>query len=505
MIPVVSSEEMVRLDQLALSRGCSEEAFMKEAGNRVSFVAQELVGQNRGRISFLIGKGNKGGDGFVAACRLLERGFAVRALAFFPMSQCSRLNRKFWTEFVERGGGVDVVGEKEVLSFDADMLIVDALFGTGFQGKIDSFVGDVIAQVNGLGKMVLSIDLPSGLHPTTGVVKGPAIIATHTVSLGLFKTGCFLQEGWNHVGKLRLERYGLPEEIVAEARPEAQVVDLRRVLSYFPKIVRNRNKYQAGYLLGLGGSTLFQGAPHLAGLGALRSGSGMVRLFSFDPPRVGALSLICQKWDAKIWREELKRADALFLGPGLGNNRQRMKKVKEILRSLPTPVVVDADAIQSTFSYPKKAILTPHRGEALRLFGISSKGLEEEKLFALCQKWVDRNDTILVLKGAPTRIFAKKELPILVLRGDPGMAKAGVGDVLTGIISSLLAQKVSPLDAAILGTSLHGTAGMIAAIHKSSYGMMAEDLIDALPHAIVEHWRSVIGFEPIDKAKNALL
>ena len=143
-------------------------------------------------------------------------------------------------------------------------------------------------------------------------------------------------------------------------------------------------------------------------------------------------------------------------------------------------VVVDADALQKGIEYPKKAILTPHRGEVLRLLDLEKDNLEED-LLARCQKWTDRKDLILVLKGAPTWVFAKNRPAVVIPCGDPGMATAGSGDVLTGILAALLAQRLNPFEAALLGAGLHGMAGEAAAKEKTSYGLVASDLIDFLP------------------------
>ncbi len=243
-----------------------------------------------------------------------------------------------------------------------------------------------------------------------------------------------------------------------------------------PPIVWDRNKYEAGYVVGISGSRMYQGAPKLAGLAALRSGAGIVRIFSLDYIGDSPYSLICEKWSVKSFSKELKRASSLFIGPGIGKSFPMIKKLKDCK----CPLVVDADAIQKGVSYPANAILTPHQGEARRLLG-------EGDLRNLCQKWVNKTQCILVLKGAPTWVFSEQQTPILIPPGDPGMAKAGTGDVLTGMIAALLAQKMQPMDAAILGCTLHAEAGKMAAKEKTSYCMIAEDLIACLPCAVMKY------------------
>lgn len=249
-----------------------------------------------------------------------------------------------------------------------------------------------------------------------------------------------------------------------------------------PRIIWDRNKYEAGYVLGLSGSKNYQGAPKLAGLAALRLGAGIVRVLSLDKIGNTPYSLICQKWEPKLLVKEMKRASAFMIGPGLGKSISFLKRLKNIS----VPMVVDADAIQKGVCYPANTILTPHHGEAYRLLG---KG----NLPNLCQEWVKKTKCILVLKGAPTWIFSHvQKSPMFISPGDPGMAKAGTGDVLTGMIAALLSQKMNPLDAAILGCKLHAEAGKLAAMEKTSYCVIAEDLIEFLPLAVMNHMNCVI-------------
>ena len=489
--PVVTAKEMQRIERQAILGGCSEEAFMAEAGRKVAARVLEWLEEKElpKRVAMLVGKGNNGGDAYAAGISLLQKGVHVRAVTLFPPSECSKLNQKFRKAFVKRQGTIDN------LPFADDSLILDGLLGTGFQGKVDAQMAALMALANGSGKPIFAIDIPSGLDGSSGEVRGSAIVAYETIALGCLKIGFFLRDGWNHVGRIRLEDFGLPEKYLAGVKSVACVPNQKSLV--MPPIVRNRHKYEAGYVVGFSGSSIFRGAPKLAGLAALRAGAGIVRVFHLE--EIGDIppSLICQTWDPTSWAQELKRASALFIGPGIGKTAKSLK----FLEKIRTPMVVDADAIQKGLAYPPQAILTPHRGEILRLLGI----VKEEDLLARCQKWVNHTRCILVLKGAPTWIFSKDKLPVIIPHGDPGMAKAGTGDVLTGIIAALLAQKMGPLEAAILGVFLHALAGEFAALQKSSYCMIASDIIDFLPHAVMEHRHGMVRFEPFGELQNPLL
>lgn len=494
--PVITALEMRRIEQLAVQAGCSEEAFMTEAGRLVAGRVLEWIESFHlpKSVAMLVGKGNKGGDAFVAGICLLEKGIRVRAVTLFPERVCSPLNQKFRKIFTERGGVC-----MEEISFDEDGLIVDGLLGTGFHGKIDPQIAAMITLANSSGKPILAIDIPSGLDGSTGEVDGEAIVADETLTLGCFKLGFYLGDGWNRVGNIILGDFGLPEQYVEKATFSARILAPESLL--MPSIVRNRHKYEAGYVMGFSGSKTFRGAPKLAGMAALRSGSGIVRVFHLEDIGETPISLICQKWDAKTWKKEKKRASALFIGPGIGKSPKMLQFLKKELKNIQLPMVIDADAIQKGIVYPSRAILTPHRGEVLRLIGNVDS---EEDLMVRCQKWVNQTKCILVLKGAPTWVFSDNDLPVIIPQGDPGMAKAGTGDVLTGIIASLLAQKMEPLNAAVLGCTLHALAGETAAQEKTSYGMIAEDLISYLPHAIMKHRHGVVGLEPFDEAEDSL-
>jgi NAD(P)H-hydrate epimerase len=470
-IKVVTAEEMARIDQLAIASGCNEEAFIDQAGKKIAVAAAAWIEKKKSpkTITLLVGKGNNGADAYAAGIHLLRDGFQVTALVLYTKG--SVFNEKFKQTFLSENGKVQSFSSS--IFFDA--LILDGLLGTGFKGAVDDLIGSVISQANESGRDILSIDIPSGLNGTTGESSQFVICASQTVTLGLPKTGLFLKDGWRFVGDLKIESFGMSQAYIEKANPTYELLNEQSLK--LPPLIRNRHKYEAGYVLGLSGSDRFKGAPQLSGLASLRSGAGIVRIFHLEEIGPAPKELICEKWDADTWEQELKRADSLFLGPGLGS------KVPSFdLKKMKIPCVIDADFLQVNMVLPEQAILTPHRGEMIRLLGLD-KIPEEDVLFSLCQKFVDEKQIVLVLKGAPTFLFCKGKLPLIVARGDPGMATAGAGDVLTGILAALLAQKMGCYEAAELGIYLHAKAGEEAALEKTSYSMIASDLIEKLPKA----------------------
>jgi NAD(P)H-hydrate epimerase len=403
----------------------------------------------------------KGGDAYVAGRELLEAGYDVRARLAYRGEECSPLNQKFGQHFPQASD-----------DFDCD-LIIDGLLGTGFSGTISGTLSRMIDWANQSKKPILSIDIPSGLHGSTGDTSPSTLNAAVTVTLALPKIGLFLKNGWNFVGKLLVREIGLPQVAIEQAKPVAWVPKLEEL--HLPPQMRNQHKYSRGFVLGFGGSSALKGAVKLTGLAALHSGAGIVKIFSLEEIGETPHELICQKFTPKLWKEALAKATAVFIGPGLG----RTSEVKQWLENHPIsiPCAIDADALFFLTDFPKHcSILTPHAGEMAHL--LKQTGCATEREF------VETKHAIVVLKGAPTMILAPGHLPVIIPRGDPGMATAGSGDVLTGILSALLAQGMTPFDAAILGVSLHAVAGEICAREKTSYGYSASDLIDALPQAL---------------------
>lgn len=474
---IVTPEEMRRIEQLAISIGSKESDFMDRAAEKITKAVEEYIYERNlpKRVLLLAGKGNNGADGYTAGVMLMAKGVFVKAVQVFPHEESSPLCLERHDQFVKAGGEVTGLSLGDP---NGCALILDGLVGTGFKGKANGPLKDAIEWANKTTLPILAIDIPSGLDGTTGSVETAAIVAKTTVFLGLPKIGFFIGKGWDHVGKLVSADFGLPAQVIQEAKPEAELLEPTGLK--LPVIQRCRHKYQAGYVLAIAGSKTMPGAADLSSKAALRSGAGMVRLFS-DASRNLISEVICEPFDLKRMQDESKRSSAFLIGPGLGRDEKAEKIVQESLSLASLPLVLDADALfflakNRSWKIPKNAVLTPHHQEMERL-------LEKPPLFSHCQEFVDRHQCSVVLKGAPTVIFHPNRLPIVCTEGDPGMATAGSGDVLTGIIAGLLAQKMTPLDAAILGVYLHGYAGKITATKLTSYCMIASDLLTYLPDA----------------------
>lgn len=499
-LKVVTAHEMARIEALAYAEGASEKLFMQKAGSGIADATERFL-KSRGLplvVTLLVGKGNNGGDAYAAGIHLLERKIPTRAVSLFSSDACTPLNQTMHEKFLSAGGTHLSLTEAFQAGSDLKGVILDGLTGTGFHGRAEGVLAQAITGANRSNLPILAIDIPSGLNGNTGDVGSVAIEAEQTLFLELPKAGFFLKKGWDHVGTLQYTSFGLSEKYISQAKPFAHLIDEKALSSSLPKIVRTRHKYQAGYLLGIAGSASMPGAALLASTAALRSGAGIVRLF--HPLGMELLltaapyELIREGWDGKNTKrikEESLRAKALFIGPGVGRKKQEQKRVFEILKKIALPMVIDADALfflgeNPSCKLPKGSILTPHRGEMEHLLSRFSHHQEKEFL-SLCQAYADAKEVTIVLKGSPTWIFHPSSTPLLSLAGDPGMATAGSGDILTGMIGAMLAQGLSAQTAAALSTHLHGRAGEAAATTLTSYCLTASDLLDFLPAAFCEY------------------
>jgi len=491
---VVSSKQMSHIESLAYRDGASEVDFMEEAGSGVALVVHDYADRHQidRHITLLCGKGNNAGDAYVAGIHLLHLDYEVLALQIAPLESCSQLCRDNYHRFLNDGGRVRHVGAPEDISFPKQGVIVDGIFGTGFKGKVQEPYASAIQAANDSKLPIIAVDIPSGLNGETGEVESIAIYAQETAFLSLPKTGFFLKDGWNHVGKLRYVDFGLPHNYVEESDADLIMLDKDLLLPQLPPIIRNRHKYQAGYVVGLAGSPDMPGAALLSSLATLRSGAGIMRLFypagmeiqlSSAPYEVIKEPFHLEDADKVI--ETMNKASATFVGPGLGRSPQITELLRKVLPALQKPCVIDADALfflaEEEVTLPKQCVLTPHLGELLRLTKQPAPhGIDMAFLESL-QHFVESKQITLVLKGGPSFILHPDEMITVNPTGDPGMATAGSGDVLTGLIAALLAQGATPHQAAQLGVYIHGLAGEHAAHELSSYCMTASDIIFYFP------------------------
>jgi len=492
---IVSANEMARIEQESTEEGSKADAYMQLAGKNIAEEIDRFVcaaNKNKKGI-FLIGKGNNGGDGLACALSLLNKGYDLKIYYLFEPKDCSLLNRKYFRLLSDQNGILKKFESSEDFKIEGESFIVDALLGIGFYGQLDHNFISLIELVNKSGVPILSVDVPSGLDATSGLCDPICIKAHTTFYLELPKIGFFLREGYENIGKLVRVEFGLNKKYEDRALAEGMMLLEDHLSSFLPEIKRTWHKYQKGYVVAIAGSRNMPGAAYLATLAAFRSGAGIVRLFYQEGMQesfsLGFSELIKtplpSAFDDQSLKNELERASALLIGPGLSRERKILDFSKSILENYEIPTLIDADALiafkDCKIIKSKDVILTPHHKEMRELLGIHEK-IEIEDFYELCQGYVEEHKVILVLKGAPTIIFESKKPFVLIAKGDPAMATAGSGDVLSGILAALLSMGVKSKEAAILGVYMHDLCGELAAKEKSSYSVMASDLIKQIPN-----------------------
>lgn len=487
---------MAKIEKKSIEEGCSSSDYMLNAGRALSEKVQKYINDKRlkKQVTLLIGKGNNGGDAYVVGCDLLKKGFDVKAFYLFDSKECSDLNRQHHDHFVQSGGGAFFFEKGADFTPFEKGVIVDGLLGTGFSGETQGTLKELIDKANTSQLPMISIDIPSGLDGNTGEVKGSCIKADVTIYLGLAKLGFFINDGYSVIGKIEPVDFGMDIKYYGVMQNEAYLFQEQKVFELLPKISRTCHKYERGYVVALAGSQGMTGAAKLCTLAALRSGAGIVRLFCSEGMQLELSSsfpeLIKSLWsrdDLFNLFEEEKRAKALLIGPGLGKSEDVRYVIKELLKQSKTPLIIDADAVEIFAKdievYPENIILTPHRAEFLRSID-EDKSINDLQLIEKAETFVKDKKVVLILKGAPTWVFHPGYKPVVFPYGDPGMATAGSGDVLSGIVAAFLAQGLEPFHSACLSVYIHAKAGELAVKDKTSYGLIASDIIDTIPKVI---------------------
>ncbi|MBY0530176.1 MAG: NAD(P)H-hydrate dehydratase [Rhabdochlamydiaceae bacterium] len=494
-IKVVTALEMSRIEGMAYAEGAVETEFMENAGKAIAQITEDFLRVNGlpKVVTLLVGKGNNGGDAYVAGRHLIERGHTVFAYHIYSLDTCGPLCRAMHERFTQAGGKVHFVRNEQAFHFEPQGMILDGLVGTGFHGKAEGVLAQAIVAANECHLPIIAIDIPSGVNGNTGAVETVAIHADLTIYLGLPKIGFFIGDGWNYIGQLQGACFGLKDSYIESAKAEGYLFPEEMIHDMLPPMHRTRHKYESGYVLGIAGSLEMPGAALLASTAALKSGAGIVRLFYPQGMEVelsaAPYELIREAWDREDdgrIQQEAARAKAAFIGPGMGRDKESKKAIKMLLSHLKIPCVIDADALyflgeSPSWKLPEHSVLTPHHGEMKQLLS-GLKG-RDPFTFSDVQEYVEKSRVTLILKGAPTLIFYPGKKPMIVTCGDPGMATAGSGDVLTGMVAGLIAQGMDPWEGAILAVALHGKAGELAARELTSYCMTASDLLTYLPLA----------------------
>lgn len=514
MKPLLTAAEMRALDERTIRDvGLPGAVLMETAGRGVFGHLWETFGGRAcaGVTAVVCGRGNNGGDGFVVARCLLHRGCSVLALLLGRREEVHGDAAIHLGVYLKSGGRLLEVSEENRGEAAAEVsgaaLVVDAVVGTGLSEDLRGLAAEAVRWVNVSAAPVVAVDLPSGIASDTGRICGTAVRADLTVTFGWAKRGHMLFPGASFSGRLLVVDIGIPEMLLVGQQPGLFALgasDFEGGLARAP----DAHKGTFGHVVTLGGSAGREGAAILSAVGALRAGAGLSTLAwpaglfgragGRIPPEVMAEPLLAAGPSAERWSEELwsavrvleNSADALVIGPGMGTGEDVDAFLDSVFSVPGPPVIVDADALNALAASPRLwrrgtrvGVLTPHPGEAGRLLGTSASAVQADRVGA-ARELASQFGAVVVLKGAHTLVAAPDEPVCLVPTGNPAMATAGAGDVLSGAAAALMARRHPPCLAAQLAAYAHGVAGDLAAADLGGNGLTAGDLLAFLPKAL---------------------
>jgi ADP-dependent NAD(P)H-hydrate dehydratase / NAD(P)H-hydrate epimerase len=484
MLELLTTAEMSEADRLTIAGGTPGMTLMENAGRAV---ADATAPMHLERIVVVAGPGNNGGDGFVAARHLAERGHKVR-LCF--VGDRAKLKGDAAQAAGRWSGPVEEASPVCLANCDA---VVDALFGAGLDREISGLPRAVIEAINAAGVPIVAVDLPSGVNGTTGAIMGTAVNASRTVTFFRRKTGHLLLPGRLQCGVVEVADIGIPEKVLEEIKPQTFANAPAFWGMAFPRPDSRGHKYSRGHAVVLSGGASTTGAARLAARGALRAGAGLVTIAS---PREAlainaaeSLAVMVRPVDGPAELGEFladRRRNAVVLGPGGGVGPQMREEVLAALASH-AAVVLDADALTSFAEHPDvlsgailkrggNVVLTPHQGEFSRLFKKIQEDAQSHSKLEKTRLAADLGGAVVVYKGADSVVATPDGRATIAENGPPSLATAGSGDVLAGIIGGLVAQGMPAFEAACAGVWLHGEAAT-----EFGPGLIAEDLPDMLP------------------------
>ena len=510
---IVTAQQMRRIDQAAISEfGVPGEVLMERAGYGVADIVQRLArvsDNSHARVKLFAGKGNNGGDAFVAALHLGNRGFDVEVLLAGEMNKVSgdaltHLERMKSANVKLRE--LPTAAEWDTVDYSRlrDAILVDGILGTGISGTVRGPAAAAIRHIRAASdrNLVVAIDVPSGLDADTGTARGEAVAADITATMGLAKSGLIEPCSADFVGTVEVVDIGIPDKLVRSVKSDRELVTTADIRRFFHRRASRAHKGDFGKVLLIGGAAGYAGAIAMATAAAARSGAGL--LTALVPRRIASVVAAIvpeamvhagaeteigslSREAVKKWNRDVNDFDAVLMGPGMTTHEDTRSLVEQILREARVPLVLDADALnvcRSDLAFIKQSacplVITPHPGEMARLLGCAAAEVQADR-FKAAQTVAENTGAVVALKGAGTIIAASDRSPNINMTGNPGMATGGMGDVLGGMIVGLAAQRFEPFDAARTAVFLHGRAGDHVAWRTSQAGMIASDVIEKLP------------------------
>jgi hydroxyethylthiazole kinase-like uncharacterized protein yjeF len=507
---ICNNDEMRSLDKIAETEmGIGPILLMENAGRAASemIVREYPQAGLLDEILIFAGKGNNAGDAFVVARQLLGLGRRVRVFHLVKGTEYKGATAENFKILQKMKAKLVFIPEAQDLEsfFETAQsigLAIDGIIGTGLKGDLEGNFYDVIEMINKYADQIVSLDIPTGVNGDSGMVQGIAIQASMTISFGFPRLGHFLPPGANFRGKLVNVDISLPHRFSREG--DKFLLQAKTVARKVLRRDRYAHKNTFGHVLLVGGAPGRTGAIAMATRAALRSGAGLATAATWSdampflipqlPIEAMTMGIPDDPKSYAHYEEALTQFSAIVIGPGMGNRKEAKQLLSLILAHFPGPVVIDADALNLIAEHKlhevcrnrrAPTVLTPHPGEMARLIGWSKERVVQDPMAAL-KKAVDMTHSVVMLKGAATLILNPDDIMYLNHFPNAGMATAGSGDVLAGMIGGFLAQGVPGFDAAQIGVYLHSLAGARATRNTNSRGMIATDIIRNIPHAYAE-------------------
>jgi NAD(P)H-hydrate epimerase len=509
---LVTANEMQKIDRSTIeSFGLPGRILMENAGRGATqFFLEQFKDAKNKKVGVIAGRGNNGGDGFVIARYLAQKGIRVTVYLLSEHQKVSgdaAANLQLLSPLK-----VPVIEMPDATSFSAheiamrhEEIWIDAILGTGLRSDVKGFFKDVINFINHSNKPVFAVDIPSGLNSDTGQPCGACVWADATATFAFAKTGHFLFPGADYTGNLKIIDIGVPPHIANDVSPLQYLLTADLIRTVFSPRPSNAHKGHTGHLLVIAGSTGKTGAAVMTATSAMRSGAGLVTLgipASLNPvlevqvietmtePLPETVNGILDETSVNRIMDLLSDKKCLAIGPGIGTATGTQKLFKHLLQENTKPVVIDADGLNILAGHIEilkdldtPVVLTPHPGEMARLIGTTSADVQKNRI-KCARDFSTKFNVHVVLKGARTVVAHPDGRVFINPTGNPGMASGGMGDVLTGIIAGFIAQGHSPELAAHAGVYLHGAAADSLVKNKGPFGYLATDVMNTLPEVI---------------------
>jgi NAD(P)H-hydrate epimerase len=503
---VVDSSTMRKIDQYCIEtlkiKGI---ILMENAALKVfSEVENKLKKTNGKFVTILCGVGNNGGDGLAVARHLYLKGYDVKV---FIVGDIDKASKDFQDNFyilkninqIDKDSVyLEVLSENNLNNLKEALIqcdiVLDGIFGTGLKRNIEGIHLSAISLINESSKYIISIDVPSGLNSDNGKVLTEAVKANETITLQLYKKGFLNYEAFNYCGEIKVVDIGIPKKVIEMLAEEVFITSKEWVASRIPLRSKISHKGNFGKVLIVAGSNEYTGAAYFSAQAAVKSGAGLISLSTGKDVRKILQSKLAEvmvsQYEDKIKLKKLiDNSDVIAIGPGLGNEKNTFSLVQEVLLREKIPVVIDADGINALkdnlevlLKRQGVTIITPHLGEMSRIVNKPISEIEENRM-EIAKEFAIKYNTIVLLKGYNTIITDGKKVMINPT-GNSAMASGGMGDVLTGLITSFIGQGIEPFEATVCAAFIHGAGGDKLA--KEKYSVTASDILESLPYTIKE-------------------